>query len=162
MPEKMQYRFLVFACLMVMFFLGAQNMSAQDATSFGMTGGGENSEEKVIIIKDDPDDTSRWAKIRDIFQSSASKKEAAESQQLKDQIIEQDSIGTDGKKIDKPNIMPQLTGIMSSGKNDTSALVNGYIVKKGDFIDGYTVKKIASNSVILEKNGKEYVLYVQQ
>lgn len=158
MPEKVQYRFLVFAYLTVMFFLGTQNMFAQDDISSGMGEVGEKT--KVIFIKDDPSDTSRWAKIRDVFQSAASKEEqeAAGLQQLGSQ----DNTGVTGKRIEKSNQMPRLSGIMSGGKNNISALVNGYIVKKGDFIDGYTVKNIASNSVALEKNGKEYFLYVQQ
>ena len=42
------------------------------------------------------------------------------------------------------------------------ALIDDYIVREGDTIEGYTVAKIAQDKVILEEAGKKYELFLEK
>ena len=159
MSEKLHYK-LAFICLLAVLLFVAQNMSAQ-VVSRGSASGSTN--DKAVFIADTPGDTTRWAKIRDIFLSPADRKKALAPGLIRpddeNQPTEEDEAASEAEK---PEVLPRVSGIIIGEKNDVSALINDYPVKKGDFVDDYLVKKISRSSVTLEKNGKEYVLYVQQ
>lgn len=55
-----------------------------------------------------------------------------------------------------------LQGIMLGTGEDNAAIVNGMIVKKGDKIGVFTVKRITANSVIFEKDKKEFILKLKK
>jgi type II secretory pathway component PulC len=114
----------------------------------------DGKKKKALFIKDDPDDTSRWAKLRDIFQKAEKGK--------RDSFAQIDDSGYDAEEGENDKKLLKLSGILSDKEGRSSALLNGYIVKRGDSYDGYKVKKVGKNSVTLRKNGKEHVLYVQQ
>lgn len=173
MTERIQHKYLIFACLMIMLLSGAKYMSAQNAADDQAPG---DMKEKVVFIADDPNDTSRWAAIKDVFLSPADRKKArapglirpdangtvaaSDDDEEQEQGVAQGQSQAQAKE--RSDSILRLSGIIIGEKNDFSALINDQTVKKGDFFDGYQVRKIGKNSVTLEKNGKEYVLYVQQ
>ena len=53
----------------------------------------------------------------------------------------------------------QLMGV-AIGHNITYALISGHIVEKGDFIAGFQVKSISSNSVVLKRLDEVYILRI--
>lgn len=50
-----------------------------------------------------------------------------------------------------------LQGILYS-KNGSEVVINGEIYKQGDLIEGHSIKKIEEYKVLLEKDGKEFIL----
>ena len=50
-----------------------------------------------------------------------------------------------------------LQGILYAEEGNT-AIINNELLKEGDILEGYTIKKIESRRVIFEKDGKEYIL----
>ncbi len=69
---------------------------------------------------------------------------------------------SDGKgKTVKSDIQDLLNSMQLSGIiNNSIAIVNHYFYKAGDKIGIFTVKEIKENEVILDANGKTYVLYL--
>lgn len=55
-----------------------------------------------------------------------------------------------------------LSGIMYDNKGKSTALINDEIVSEGDLIDGYRVKAIKTDMVILVKDGKELKLLANE
>ncbi len=56
--------------------------------------------------------------------------------------------------------LPRLTGVMISSDRDHMAILDGTIVRAGDFCSGFRVRKITRNSVVLKGDGEEHVVYV--
>ncbi|MCK4245048.1 MAG: hypothetical protein KAX20_05430 [Candidatus Omnitrophica bacterium] len=52
-----------------------------------------------------------------------------------------------------------LSGIIWKEK-EPLALIDDYIVREGDTVEGYTVVKIAQDKIILEEAGKKYQLFL--
>ncbi len=50
-----------------------------------------------------------------------------------------------------------LQGIVYRGEFN-SVIINNTLYKEGDIIEGFKIKKIKENKVILEKKGKEFIL----
>ncbi|PIV64135.1 MAG: hypothetical protein COS11_03760 [bacterium (Candidatus Ratteibacteria) CG01_land_8_20_14_3_00_40_19] len=69
------------------------------------------------------------------------------------------------KEEEKKSILREfsfsLSGIVWKEKK-LLALIDDYIVKTGDIIDGYMVLEITENKVVLEKDGKEYQLFLKK
>jgi len=59
--------------------------------------------------------------------------------------------------INQPDIKIQLNGIMYSGSNPL-AIINDTIVEEGDIIGNVKVASIQPKSVVLEKDGKPFVI----
>jgi hypothetical protein len=55
-----------------------------------------------------------------------------------------------------------LEGIMSSGKQEKVALINGKVVKVNDKVGLYTVVEISSNSVVLTRDGQTFNLILKK
>ncbi|GEM_PF-2172419 len=166
MQEKVQYRLLAFACLLMVLVLGVQNMSAQDFRSKNRSIQGRSKDDQPVFIEDEPGDTSRWAAIRDIFMSPADRKKSSAPGLIPPSATAEGEEPDVAVEAGSQENLPRLRGILLAGKRDFTALftekLRDMAVKKGDVINDYTVTEITRNSVTLEKNGKEIVLYVQE
>jgi hypothetical protein len=166
MFDKAKYRSLAFICLIFMLLLVASNMFAQDSRARKSAFMGKTGKEEPVFIRDEPGDSSRWAAIRDIFMSPADRKKSTAPGLISP------SDDYEGDDPDAPETaeaaekIPQLRGILVAGRHDYTALFNDngrdLAVKKGDSVYDFVILKITRNSVTLEKNGKEIVLYVQE
>ena len=155
--SNLQNNFMKFIFMAILVIVGVSNLFAQDASFISTTDGDGNSNKKAIFIKDDPSDTSRWAKVRDVFQSPKIASRGSKAKTAQTDNSPQNNNIPGMKKV----LFPQLLGIMLDKKGDSSALLDGCIVKRGSYYDGYKVKKVGKNYITLLKNGKEYVLHVQ-
>lgn len=50
-----------------------------------------------------------------------------------------------------------LQGIVYRGKSN-SVIINNTLYKEGDIIEGFKIKRVEEDKVILEKEGKEFIL----
>ncbi len=60
----------------------------------------------------------------------------------------------------KPRRLPVVSGIMFSPNDDHVAIISGQIVREGGTVEGYAVKKIGRNFVLLKSGDEELRLYV--
>lgn len=155
--SNLQNNFIKFIFIAILVLTETSSLFAQDASSMGVTEGGGTSKKKAVFIKDDPNDTSRWGKVRDIFQSTKIKSKVPKKYTAKTDNSPQSKNKSKIKKV----LFPELLGIMVDKKGGSSALLDGCIVKRGSHYEGYKVKKIGNNFITLLRNGKEYVLHVQ-
>ncbi len=66
------------------------------------------------------------------------------------------------KKFLEKKILPELNGILVLNNRDNMAIMNNLLVKRGDMIAGYMVKKITKRYVILQKGNRLYTLYLSE
>ncbi|NQS99785.1 MAG: hypothetical protein HQ595_01775 [Candidatus Omnitrophica bacterium] len=66
------------------------------------------------------------------------------------------SVSNLGYSFDKLN----LSGILWDAQGDSSALINNEIFSAGDSVDGFRIKEITQNSVIVDKDGREHTINV--
>ena len=50
----------------------------------------------------------------------------------------------------------EITGVSHQGSMNTSVIINGRILTRGDVLDGMTITSIKPNAVFLEKDGIKY------
>lgn len=149
---------IIYAVILVMLKLLIPSMIlAQDAT----------------LNEDSVGAKSVWENVSSIFYSGQfEKKETSGSVDQPSQNDSPDVVVIDDEHIvgdpdglasetPIPQIILKLQGIVIPSKNDKSAIINGELLNEGDFIDGYTVKAIRKNSVLLKRRKEEKVLYVK-
>jgi type II secretory pathway component PulC len=58
----------------------------------------------------------------------------------------------------------KLSGILWDPQGQSSALINTQVLRIGESINGFVIKKITKNSVTISKEGKNYILrlFVQE
>ncbi|MFX0211382.1 MAG: hypothetical protein ACFFDT_35715, partial [Candidatus Hodarchaeota archaeon] len=52
----------------------------------------------------------------------------------------------------------KLFGILWDPKGESSVLINDQIMREGESISGFVVQSIERDSVVIYKNGKEYIM----
>lgn len=118
----------------------------------------------IFSIIDEPDPTSPnpWDRARDIFRSSVRAPVApvgrvASTPRPVEEMASAEAV------IDRPSVrLPVLQGVLTSSDRDTIAILDDQFIRQGDFCAGFEVKKISKHAVVLKREGKEYVLYVQE
>ena len=140
----------------------ADQQSEMNAGSSGpgnpQTGGGAampggQAKDQVMTITDeiDPNSPNQWDRIRDVFRPYTDV--AAVNAGLSAASATAEAAKTH---------MPTLQGVLTSSDNDKVAVLDDQFARPGDFCDGFEVKKINKGTVVLKRDGKEFVLYVKQ
>lgn len=116
---------------------------------------GENHKDQDLIASDAPDPSSpnSWDRIRDVFRPYSGGTAVHADQQ---------EHGQEAGKGESKIRLPALQGILMSSDNDKVAILEDQFARPGDFCAGFEVKKINKNTVVLKREGKEFVLYVKQ
>ncbi|MBF0501924.1 MAG: hypothetical protein HQM09_17430 [Candidatus Riflebacteria bacterium] len=107
----------------------------------------------------DANDKNVWNDIRDIFHPVSPKGQAA----TKTSPLNSTTISTNATQTSKiGKSPPSLKGVMIGADKKGTAILGGKILREGDEIDGFLVKKISANSVTLIYEGENVVVYVRK
>lgn len=175
---------LVFACLLAVLVLFSRAVFSQapgpmapmpeppapitspmDAAPPGSTEGaggsasGQSPQGITITDEVDPNSPNPWDRVRDVFRPFGG------GPRVKVVEVAAPTIQEAGPEIpteEEKRRMPALQGILISSDDDKVAILDDQFTRPGDFCAGYQVKKIHKNSVVLKRDGKEFVLYVKQ
>ena len=111
-----------------------------------------------------PREPIRWKQVRDLFapvtKGGGGKPSAAKVSSAKPKTPVKAKNGT-GSSRSKRRV-PHLTGVMVGERGKSVAILDQKMLKPGETINGFTVKKITANEVVLSHAGEEVTLYVKK
>ena len=104
---------------------------------------------------------SQWVVISSVFFSLAFAQEFRyDSHGKRDPFVSPAQVLTTGTQVSAGEL--RLEGVIVDPVGSSYAIVNGQIVREGDTLEGFLIKKVQANQVVFEKAGEIFEVALRQ
>ena len=104
---------------------------------------------------------SQWVVISSVFFSLAFAQEFRyDSHGKRDPFVSPTQVLTTGTQVSAGEL--RLEGVIVDPVGSSYAIVNGQIVREGDTLEGFLIKKVQANQVVFEKAGEIFEVALRQ